>query len=196
MSASQEPRAVAGLPAWRDPSWWHRAGLTSVLCAMALLLVGPVLSWFHTEMLSPIPSLSGVSPTSFVSYLLWSLPSNISGALGVALIYIFLALGASITGIKTLAATMSRQVRRDERSDAWVGALASLCGASLLSLCLIGLNGSIPFGWPPARIVFDWGYFATLAGFVVALLGNILIAQLAGRMSALRWFDTRAPCGL
>ena len=112
------------------------------------------------------------------------------------MIYIFLALGASVTGIKTLAATMRRQVRRGERSDAWVGVLASLCGASLLSLCLIGLNGSIPFGWPPARIVFDWGYFATLAGFVVALLGNGLIALVRGKASAHRWFDTPAPRGL
>ena len=32
MSASQEPRAVAGLPAWRDGSWQYRAGAVS--CAV------------------------------------------------------------------------------------------------------------------------------------------------------------------
>jgi hypothetical protein len=148
---------------------------------MTLLLVAPLLPWFHTELISPIPGLSGVSQTSFLEYLLWSLQVNVSFALGIALIYMFLALGTSVTGINTLAAAVRHQLRHGERSDAWVGVLASLCGASLLGLCLIGLNGSIPFGWPPARILFDWGYFATLAGFVVALLGNTLIVLARGK---------------
>lgn len=176
MSTSQERQAIEASPAWGESPWSYRAGLLLVLCGMALLLVGPLLPWFHLGLISPLPGLSGVSPTSFLEYLLWSLPSNISGALGIALIYMFLALGACVAGIRTLTAAARHQVRRGERGDVWVGALAALCGASLLGIFMVGLNGSIPFGWPPARILFDWGYFATLAGFVVALLGNGLIA--------------------
>jgi hypothetical protein len=102
----------------------------------------------------------------------------VSGALGIAF-YSILALGASVAGIRTLTAAARRQVRRGEGGDARVGVLASLCGAGLLGIFMTGLasmNGRIPLDWTDARVVFDAGYFATLAGFVLALLGNLLIA--------------------
>jgi hypothetical protein len=68
MSASQEPHAVEGLAAWRDASWWYRAGLALVLCAMAPLLIAPLLLWFHTDLISPLSARSVVSSTSFLEY--------------------------------------------------------------------------------------------------------------------------------
>jgi hypothetical protein len=178
MSASQEPRAIGGLPTWHDASWWYRAGLALVLCAMALLLVGPFLPWFHTELITPQPGFAGVAPISLLAVLLGRSLGNVSGAGGIAF-YSILALGASVAGIRTLTAAARRQVRRGEGGDARVGVLASICGAGLLVLFMAGLasmNGRIPLDWVDERLMFDAGYFATLAGFVVALLGNILIA--------------------
>jgi hypothetical protein len=41
---------------------------------------------------------------------------------------------------------------------------------------LASMNGRIPRDWTDARVVFDAGYYVTLAGFVVAYRGNMLIA--------------------
>jgi uncharacterized membrane protein len=38
------------------------------------------------------------------------------------------------------------------------------------------MNGRTPLDWTDSRFVLDAGYFVTLAGFVVAFLGNALIA--------------------
>lgn len=179
MSASQEPRAVEGLPAQRDASWWYRAGLSLVLCAMTLLLVGAILPWFHTEPPAARPDISGVAPTSPLEALLRPPLGNLPGVLGIGLIYPFLALGASVAGIRTLTAAARHQMRRGESGDARVGALASLCGVGLLSFFmvgLIGMNGRTHLDWTDARFVLDAGYYVTLAGFVVAFLGNMLIA--------------------
>jgi hypothetical protein len=146
-----------------------------------LLLVGPLLPWFHTELITPQPRFAGAAPTSLLAGLLGTSRSNVSGALGIAY-YSILALGANVAGIKTLTAAARRQPRRGEGGDARVGVLASLCGAGLLGLFMAGMasvNGRIPLDWTDARVVFDAGYagyYVTLAGFVVALLGNILIA--------------------
>ena len=99
--------------------------------------------------------------------------------LGISLIYLFLALGASVAGIRTLTAAARHQVRHGESGDARVGILASFCGASLLGLFMAGLasmNGRAPLDWTDFRCVLDAGYYVTLAGFVVAFLGNMLIA--------------------
>jgi len=148
------------------------------------LLIAPLLPRFHTELISPLSARSVVSSTSFLEYLLWSLQVNVSFALGIALLYMFLALGASVAGIITLAATVGHQVRRGEADDARVGALASFCGVSLLGLFMAGLasmNSRIPLVWLDARLMLDAGYLATLAGFVVALVGNTLIVLARGK---------------
>jgi hypothetical protein len=175
----QKPGAVEGLPAWSGSSWWYRAGLTLALCAMTLLLVGPILPWFHTKPSTARPDIFGVPPTSPLDALLSAPLGSLSGVLGIAVFYLFLALGASIVVIRTLAAAARHHVRRGEGGDAWVGALASLCGASLLGLFLVGLmsmNGKMPLDWTDSRFVLDTGYFATLAGFILAFVGNTLIA--------------------
>jgi hypothetical protein len=181
MSASQERRTVEGLPAWHDAPWQYRVGLSLLLCTMALLLIAPLLPWFHTELIRPLPGLSGVSLTSFLEYLGWLIQVNLPVALAIALTYLFWALSASIAGIRTLAAIARHRVRRSEQGDARVGVLAPLFGIGLLGIFLGGMNGSIPLGWPPARVVFDVGFYATLAGFVVALLGNTLITLARGK---------------
>jgi hypothetical protein len=147
---------------------------------MALLLVGPILPWFHAEPPAARPDISGVLPTSPLKALLWAPLGSLPGVLGTGLIYLFLALGASVAGIRTLAAAAGRQPRRGEASDAWVGVLASLCGASLLGLFMAGLasmNGRAPLDWTDSRFVLDAGYYVALAGFVLAFLGNLLIAR-------------------
>ena len=138
---------------------------------MALLLVGPFLPWFHTELITPQSGFAGAPPTSLLAVLLGTSLANVSGAGGIAF-YSILALGASVVGIRTLTAAARRRVRRGEASDARVGVLASLCGAGLLGLFMTGLasmNGRIPLDWIDERLVFDAGYFVTLAGFVAAL---------------------------
>jgi hypothetical protein len=165
MSSSQEPRAVKGVPAWHDASWRYRTGLALLLCAMTLYLVGPFLPWFHTELLSPQPGLSGVPPTSPLETLLRAPLGSLLGVFGIAVFYIFLALGASVAGIRTLAAAARRQPRRGEGGDARVGVLASLCGASLLGLFMAGLasmDGRMPLDWTGSLFVLDAGYHVSL----------------------------------
>lgn len=181
MSTSQERQAAVDSPTWGDSSWRYRAGMLLVLCGLLLLLVGPILPWFHTDLLTPRPDLSALSPTSLLEYLLMLLPANVSAVLGIALAYLILALGASVAGIRTLAAATRRQDRRGEGADARVGILASVCGASILGLSIAGLNGTVTLDWPSSRVVLDGGYFVTLAGFIAALVGNGLVALARGK---------------
>jgi hypothetical protein len=58
---------------------------------MGPLLIAPLLPRFHTALISPLSARSVVSSTSFLEYLLWSLQVNVSFALGIALLYMFLA---------------------------------------------------------------------------------------------------------
>jgi hypothetical protein len=179
MSTSQERQVVEDSPGRGDSPWPYRAGMLLVLCSLALLLVGPILPWFHTELTTSRPDLSGIPPTSFLEYLIRPLSANVSSVLGIALTYLILALGASLAGIRTLAAAARRQDRRGEGGDAQVGILAALCGASILGLFMVGLlgmNGRMPLDWTDSRVVPDAGYVVTLAGFLVALVGNGLIA--------------------
>lgn len=54
--------------------------------------------------------------------------------------------------------------------------LTSIFSAALLGISIFVLNGMITPGWLSSRMMLDGGYFVTLAGFVVALIGNGLIA--------------------
>jgi len=150
--------------------------LLLVLCGMTLLLVGPILPWFHTELTTPRPDLSGVPPTSLLESLIRQLPANVPGVLGSALVYIVLALGASLSGIRTLAAAARRQGPRDVGADARAGMFASLFSASIMGLSIFAANGMVTLDWPTSRFVLDGGYFVTLAGFITASVGNGLIA--------------------
>jgi hypothetical protein len=198
MSASEEPRAIGGLPAGRDASWQYRGGLTLTLCGMALLPVGPVLPWFHTEVITPQPGFAGAPSTSLRVGLLGTSLGTVSGVLGLALNSI-LALGASLSGIRTLAAAARRQPRRGEASDARIGVLASLCGAGLLGLIIVGLasmNSRIPFDWTEARVALD---AATLRRWQDSFWRSSATRSLPshnGRPHAQRRFDTAAPRGL
>jgi hypothetical protein len=102
---------------------------------MTLLLVGPILPWFHTELTTARPDLSAVPPTSLLEYLIKLLMANVTAFVGIALTYIVLALGASLSGIRTLAAAVRRQdLRGDDAADARVGIFASLFSASIIGL--------------------------------------------------------------
>jgi|GEM_PF-5871195 len=176
MSTSQERQVVQDSPGRGDSPWSYRAGMLLVLCSLALLLVGPILPWFHTELITSRPNLSDIPPTSLLEYLIRQLPANVSSVLGIVLTYLILALGANLAGIRTLAAAARRQDRGGEGGDAQVGILAALCGASILGLALVGLNGTATIDWTSSRVVLDAGDFVTLAGFNAALVGNGLIA--------------------
>lgn len=176
MSTSQKRQATVDSPTWGGSPWRYRVGILLVLSGMLLLLVGPILPWFHTELLTPRPELSVLPPTSLLEYLLRLLPANVSAVLAITLTYLILALGASLAGIRTLVVAMRHQDRRGGWADAPVGILASLCGASILGLSSVTLNGTVTLDWPSSRVALDGGYFVTLAGFIVAVVGNGLIA--------------------
>jgi len=180
VSTANERRAVEHSSARGDSprdGVLSRTGLLLVLCGMTLLLVGPILPWFHTELITARPDLSAIPPISFLEYLIRLLPANVTAFVGIALTYIVLALGASLSGIWTLAAAVQRQdPRGDDAADARVGIFASVFSASIMGLSSFGLNGMVTLAWPSSRVVLDGGYFVTSAGFIATLIGNGLIA--------------------
>ena len=50
---------------------------------------------------------------------------------------------------------------------------------------LASMNGKTPLDWTDSRFVFNRGYYVSLAGFVVAFLGNRVIARRTDERPAL-----------